>query len=507
MPKTLLLADDSVTIQKVVGISFANEDVVLVTVDNGDDAIAKARELRPDIVLADVVMPGRSGYEVCEAIKGDPELSHVPVLLLTGTFEAFDQERANGVGADGHITKPFEAQALVDQVNARLAEASAPSGGPTPAEPPSEPLVSSTDATLLSATPIDPAPGQDDSLGFDDAPAGAPTEAYDFFGDSGVEASSPPERDVQAATTVLVGDDLGVGGEAPQSFAFEAPEEVHDELSVPAPESPIPEIQPTVQRVEAPAPAEAPDPEPSFAEDSDAFAHADTLPPVAPDPPAFEMPAPVEDTPEPEASTDPFASQAPSPAETMLLQGDDDLGLGAVGPEDLAGESVVDPDAAGAYDVSSSDLGDPLAAGSPSDDATVAHIVEPVEEPADSWAAPAEPLPVQAEEAEVDAGPFAVAQAAETSLQEEPILGDPDPAPEAVVPPAPAAQARPDLSPYMREQVHEAIEKIAWEAFGEVTDKIVESAVERIEQIAWEVIPQMAETLIQEEIRKLKGDE
>ncbi len=83
MPKTILLADDSVTIQKVVAISFASEDVTVLTVDNGDDAIAKAREIRPDIVLADVVMPGKNGYEVCEAFKADPGLRHIPVLLLS----------------------------------------------------------------------------------------------------------------------------------------------------------------------------------------------------------------------------------------------------------------------------------------------------------------------------------------------------------------------------------------------------------------------------------------
>ena len=99
MAKTLLLADDSVTIQKVVNISFASEDVTLVTVDNGDDAVERAKETRPDLVLADVVMPGKSGYEVCEAIKADPDLCHIPVLLLTGTFEAFDEEHANRVGA------------------------------------------------------------------------------------------------------------------------------------------------------------------------------------------------------------------------------------------------------------------------------------------------------------------------------------------------------------------------------------------------------------------------
>ena len=112
MAKTLLLADDSVTIQKVVGISFASEDVDLVTVDNGDDAVSRAKEIRPDAILADVVMPGMNGYEVCEAIKADPALAHVPVLLLTGTFEAFDEERAQRCGAAGHVAKPFEAQVL-----------------------------------------------------------------------------------------------------------------------------------------------------------------------------------------------------------------------------------------------------------------------------------------------------------------------------------------------------------------------------------------------------------
>ena len=93
MSKMLLLADDSVVIQKLVGLSFANENIEIVSTDNGDDAVTMARDLRPDIVLADVVMPGLSGYEVCEAIKQDAGLAHTPVLLLTGTFEAFDEAR------------------------------------------------------------------------------------------------------------------------------------------------------------------------------------------------------------------------------------------------------------------------------------------------------------------------------------------------------------------------------------------------------------------------------
>src|SRR5262245_33916209 len=128
MPKTLLLADDSVTIQKVVGISFANEDVRLITVDNGDAAIARARQERPDVILADVVMPGKSGYEVCEAIKADPNLRHIPVLLLTGTFEAFDEARATRApraGAAGHVASPFESQRLVEHVKRLLAQSEA----------------------------------------------------------------------------------------------------------------------------------------------------------------------------------------------------------------------------------------------------------------------------------------------------------------------------------------------------------------------------------------------
>ena len=116
MPKTILLADDSVTIQKVVGIVFATEDYQVTAVDNGEDALRKVREMRPDIVLADAVMPRMNGYELCQAIKADPHLADVPVLLLAGTFEPFDEARARAARADGHIAKPFESHALLSRV-------------------------------------------------------------------------------------------------------------------------------------------------------------------------------------------------------------------------------------------------------------------------------------------------------------------------------------------------------------------------------------------------------
>jgi len=123
MSKKLLLADDSITIQKVISITFANEDYDLIVVDNGDAALEKARTSRPDLVLADVFMPGKNGYELCAAIKQEGGLKGVPVLLLTGTFEPFDENKASACGADGWIAKPFESQALIRKVEELLAAA------------------------------------------------------------------------------------------------------------------------------------------------------------------------------------------------------------------------------------------------------------------------------------------------------------------------------------------------------------------------------------------------
>jgi CheY-like chemotaxis protein len=121
MSNKLLLADDSITIRKVVGIIFANEDYSLSVVDNGSAALEKAREIIPDIILADVIMPGKTGYEVCAEIRSDPLLSHVPLLLLTGAFEPFDEEKARQSGADDFISKPFESLQLLEKVE-RLIE-------------------------------------------------------------------------------------------------------------------------------------------------------------------------------------------------------------------------------------------------------------------------------------------------------------------------------------------------------------------------------------------------
>ena len=96
MGHKILLADDSITIQKVIELTFSDEDFELHTVGNGQKAIDEIRSIQPDIVLCDIIMPEKNGYEVCEFIKSTDELKHIPVLLLTGAFEPFDQERAKG---------------------------------------------------------------------------------------------------------------------------------------------------------------------------------------------------------------------------------------------------------------------------------------------------------------------------------------------------------------------------------------------------------------------------
>ena len=120
MRPKLLLADDSVTIQRVIELTFADEDVQVLTAGDGEQAIHRVEADRPDIVLADIGMPKRSGYEVAAFIKGHAELSHIPVLLLTGAFEPVDEERAQAVGCDGVVVKPFEPQNVIARVRELL---------------------------------------------------------------------------------------------------------------------------------------------------------------------------------------------------------------------------------------------------------------------------------------------------------------------------------------------------------------------------------------------------
>lgn len=157
----ILLADDSLTIQKVVELTFSDAETRLMAVGSGDAAVRALDDFQPDIVLADVVMPGLTGYDVCEAVKQRPGGAFVPVVLLTGTFEPFDRARADRVGSDAIVTKPFDSHALQSLVrelvakgNAARAEAAA-APPPAPEPPPPAFTLSDLDAPPEPAAPVD----------------------------------------------------------------------------------------------------------------------------------------------------------------------------------------------------------------------------------------------------------------------------------------------------------------------------------------------------------------
>jgi CheY-like chemotaxis protein len=166
MPHKLLLADDSVTIQRVIELTFADEDVKVTAVGDGKKAIASIQADRPDIVLADVGMPERDGYEVAAFIKGNAELAHIPVLLLTGAFEPIDETRARAVGCDGVLVKPFEPQMVINRVKDLLAGRAAPSvwGSGPPGQIPTRQPVPGGDFDAAPATPNAAPPGPGGSL-------------------------------------------------------------------------------------------------------------------------------------------------------------------------------------------------------------------------------------------------------------------------------------------------------------------------------------------------------
>jgi CheY-like chemotaxis protein len=166
MGARILVVDDSATIQKVVELTFSKEDFVLVQARSGDEGIRKAMETRPDLILLDILMPDKDGYAVCAALRAQPVLRNVPVILLTGTFEVYDKEKAAKVGADDFVTKPFESQLLIGKVKKLLFTKSLavtpPPARPATAPPPAKPVTPTglPRALSLSSTiePPKPAP-------------------------------------------------------------------------------------------------------------------------------------------------------------------------------------------------------------------------------------------------------------------------------------------------------------------------------------------------------------
>jgi CheY-like chemotaxis protein len=197
MPK-LLLADDSVTIQRVIELTFADEQIQVIAVGDGQEAVQRIESERPDVILADVGMPRRDGYEVAAHVKKTPHLKHIPVVLLTGAFEPIDEARARAVGCDGVLVKPFEPQMVINRVKDLLAgrrpaslweesgaaSAAPPASVPAPEPPALEPQPRPVDSLDEYFDRLDAAFAQH-------APAGQPAP---------LEPAPPPPRPAESAT-------------------------------------------------------------------------------------------------------------------------------------------------------------------------------------------------------------------------------------------------------------------------------------------------------------------
>jgi CheY-like chemotaxis protein len=120
VPKTLLLADDSQTIRRVVELTFAEGDVRVISVADGNQAVEAVERACPDIVVADIDMPGLNGYDVAAYIRHSGRHPHLPVILLAGAFDHIDHDRVRAVAADAVLTKPFEPALIVGRVHELL---------------------------------------------------------------------------------------------------------------------------------------------------------------------------------------------------------------------------------------------------------------------------------------------------------------------------------------------------------------------------------------------------
>lgn len=194
MPK-LLLADDSITVQRVIALTFQGEGIEVIAVGDGDQAVDAIERERPQIVLADLSMPGRDGYAVAEYVKRSPEHSReTRVVLLTGAAEPVEEARSRALGIDGVLSKPFEPHVATALVRRLLTETPTVPGGNGSHQAP----------VVASAAPAAKA-GAPDAIAVDDyfrrldealATAGlgtAPDDAADLA------AAAPPAADVARA--------------------------------------------------------------------------------------------------------------------------------------------------------------------------------------------------------------------------------------------------------------------------------------------------------------------
>src|SRR5713101_5387158 len=161
----ILVADDNSNIQKMVVLALKDQGIDVVAVGNGEAAVRKISDIRPDLVLADVFMPVRNGYEVCQYVKMDASLAHIPVILLVGAFDPLDEQEAQRVGADGVLKKPFvPPDPLISMVKSALQRAGVAHGTAAAVKTPEPEALKASDLVMpgrgistASSIPVQPA--------------------------------------------------------------------------------------------------------------------------------------------------------------------------------------------------------------------------------------------------------------------------------------------------------------------------------------------------------------
>ncbi len=542
MAARILVADDSVTIQKVVELTFSKEDFVLVQARSGEEAIRKAKEVKPDLVLLDLVMPDQNGYEVCAALRADLGLRTVPIILLTGTFEAFDKEQGIRAGANDFVTKPFESQVLIGKVKQLLFSRTADmTASPAPARetprpvagvvppppppprlappwpggvgvrpPPGAPPMAPTapPPTAHAAAVSRPRGGEPSPAGaaafdlpppteevstdrlwhaLDSAPAPAPPREADFD-ELNLEDLAPlpgPPAHAAHEPGMAVSDEADVAS-PPESLSLE-------ELLAPVPtaflgserEPRLTKTPPSasVEGLLRPSEAIAP-PEPAAVE-SLGFPPEPALAEAPPSEPVFDLSAELEAPPLPliEVGT----GEPPSVSVEDLL-GRAETIAPAAAEETLPGLELELFPAARTGEAPGPP--EPSAATAPLD------LDALVDVPLETTDRIVFEAPVGAEEPPEVAAVQAVAVALPTAPPEPPEMPA-FTAPAPTLAEAPAIPIAEDMGA-MRQAV---TERVAHEVARDLSDKLLE----RIERIVWEVVPDLAEILITKEIERIRA--
>ena len=492
MSKKILLADDSITIQKVIELTFSDEDFDVITVGNGRLALEKLPEVRPDIVLCDIIMPEKDGYEVCEQIKTNPASSHVPVLLLTGAFEPFDQERAARAGYDGSLAKPFEPETLIATVKDLLARAPVRASAPPPpvvrpvSSPPPPAVVAPAPPAVVAPPAVlpFPRPAPPPARPAPAAPSFIPDEPFGGLDESAFGEGSPepaPQGDAFAPMTEEESATL-LSPPAPEpspadtatTVMFRAGEVPWNPPPAP-PVPPVAFVPPVVARTEPSVVAgRVPEPEPAFVPEPMEV-------PAAEEPPVFEEVL-EEDLDFGEAS------YVPQPEAEVMQTDTIGTPLLTPGPETVA---PLPPGETGGPTgpFEAVEMGEPTPLEpepAPDLEPEPAPVLEP--EPAPVLEPePFEPAPRVPAAPKLAAAPPPVPVVAESFADVSPAVASP-PAP--APPPSEAAALSVPV---------EMVEKIAQRVVAQISEKVVR-------EIAWDVIPDLAEALIKQEIERLKAE-